>query len=228
MNKRAPEQIRFAALAADVVLCTVLDGKLKVLLMQIDLPPHYKNTWALPGSLIRQTETAIDAAERLLQDKAKIDPKHAYLEQLYTFSDIGRDPRNRVVSVAYLGLIPGSRAAAYERSFSKTVQWCDTSKLPSLAYDHTDMVRTAIERLKSKIAYTNIAFGLLPEQFTLTELQELYETVLNKKLDKRNFRRKVIDIGLIAAVKSKITGVAHRPALLYRFTSAKPKNIEVI
>ncbi|MCR4323279.1 MAG: NUDIX domain-containing protein [Candidatus Azambacteria bacterium] len=228
MNKRAPEKMRFAALATDVVLCTVLDEKLKVLLMQIDLPPHYKNTWALPGSLIRPNETAIDTAKRLLADKAKIDPKHAYLEQLYTFSRIDRDPRNRVVSVAYLGLIPGSRAAIYERSWPKNMKWCDIEKIPSLAYDHTDMARTAVERLKSKIAYTNIAFGMMPEQFTLTELQELYEAILNKELDKRNFRRKVIDIGLIETVKNKITGVAHRPALLYRFKSKKSQIIDVL
>lgn len=220
--------MRFAVLAADVALLTVIDGKVNVLLMQIDLPPHYKNTWALPGSLIRSHETASDAAKRLLKDKARIDPKHVHLEQLYTFSGIDRDPRNRVVSVAYLGLIPGSRAAAYERSWPKELAWHDLSAIPSLAYDHNDMVRTAIERLQSKIAYTNIAFGMMPEQFTLTELQELYETVLNKKLDKRNFRRKVIDIGLIAAVKGKITGVAHRPALLYRFTGTEQKNIDVL
>lgn len=220
--------MRFAALAADVALLTVLGGKLKVLLMQINLPPHYKNTWALPGSLIRSHETASDAAERLLKDKAKIDPKHVHLEQLYTFSAIDRDPRNRVVSVAYIGLIPGSRAIAYERSWPKELAWHDIGTIPSLAYDHTAMVHTAIERLQSKIAYTNIAFGMMPEQFTLTELQELYETVLNKKLDKRNFRRKVIDIGLITPIKGKITGVAHRPALLYRFTSTQPKNIDVL
>lgn len=227
-SKRAPENIRFAALATDVALLTVMDGTLKVLLTRIDLPPYYANMWALPGGLIREDETAADAAQRITRDKAGVDPKHVYLEQLYTFSRVDRDPRNRVVSVAYLGLVPGERAAAHAAMKRENTQWCDVRSLPSLAYDHAEMTETAVERLRGKIEYTNIAFGLLPDLFTLTELQDLYETIRNEKLDKRNFRRKVIAIGLIEPVKGATTEAAHRPAQLYRFASTKPKIIEVL
>lgn len=225
--KKAPEKIRFAALATDVVLFTISEDKLKTLLMRIDLEPYYKDRWGFPGGLIQPDETALDASKRVLKDKGSINPKDSYLEQLYTFSGVNRDPRNRVVSVAYLGLIAENKRGQSLKD--ENLWWSDVSSVPkNLAYDHNKIFEVALDRLRSKIEYTNIAFGLLPKEFTLSELQKTYEIILDQELDKRNFRRKVKDIGLVLETGNERREGANRPAALYSFKERKPEVIEVL
>lgn len=227
MVKIAPEKIRFAALATDVVLFTINDEKLKVLLMRVNSLPYFKNKWGFPGGLLKPEETAIEAAQRVLETKGKVDPKEAHLEQLYTFSEVNRDPRNRVVSVAYLGLIPEDRRG--ESIEDENLWWVEVGNVPkTLAYDHSDIFKTALERLRAKIEYTNIAFGLLPKKFTLSELQNVYEIILGEELDKRNFRRKVKEVGLVQETNEKRREGASRPATLYVFAKKEPEVVEVL
>jgi len=209
--------IQFAILATDVVLFTYQNEKLKVCLLNID-NDHFKKMKALPGGLILPNETAEDSVARHMKDKAGIEIKNTYIEQLYSFSKISRDPRGRVVAVAYLALIPSEKV-----EYKEGVEWIEVNKIPKLAYDHSEIVKTAIERLKSKIKYTNIAYSILPKSFRLTEMQNVYESILGKKLDKRNFRKKVLESGLLEETGKKEVEGAHRPAMLYRF-----KNREVV
>jgi len=211
------KNLQFAVLATDVVLFTYQNGKLKVCLINVD-NDYFKNMKGLPGGLILPNETAEDSVKRHMKDKAGIAIKETYIEQLYSFSKIKRDPRGRVVSVAYLALIPSEKI-----NYKDGVEWVEVKKIPKLAYDHDEIVKIAIERLKSKIRYTNIAYGILPRSFRLTEMQNVYETILGKKLDKRNFRKKIFESGLIEETGKKESEGAYRPAMLYRF-----KNREVV
>lgn len=212
-----PNNIQFAVLATDVVLFTYQNEKLKVCLLNID-NDYFKKMKGLPGGLILPKETAEDSVVRHMKDKAGIDIANTHIEQLYSFSKIDRDPRGRVVSVAYLALIPSEKI-----EYKEGVEWMDVTKLPKLAYDHSEIVKKAIARLKSKIKYTNIAYGILPKVFRLTQLQNVYEVILGKNLDKRNFRKKMNETGLLEETGKKEKDSAHRPAMLYRF-----KNREVV
>lgn len=215
--------LRFAVVAIDAACFRIVGGQLSVLLGKINVAPHYKNRWALIGGLIRADENADQAVGRHLSDKAGITG--VYKEQLYTFSSIGRDPRGRVISVAYLCLAP---EALVESAGALETRWCPVQSVPNLAYDHDEILRAALERLRSRIGYTNIAQHLLPKEFTLTELQTAYEIVLNRKLDKRNFRKKVLETKLVAATEKRERKGASRPALLHRFTSSRVTNIEIL
>ena len=220
---RPPHKLKFAIIATDTVLFCGSQRDLKVLLMKADRPPFYKEHWGVPGGLIHPKETADEAAKRHLWEKA--GAKFAHIEQLYTFSALDRDPRGRVVSVAYLALTPTTDIAKREGS---VVCWFSVANLPKLAYDHKDIIRTAIERLRSKLAYTNIAFGLLPEEFTLGELQRLYEIVLCRRIDKRNFRKKLFHLKLVVGTKKKKRAGRSRPAELYRFSERRHKVIGIL
>ncbi len=210
---KTDNNIRYAVLATDIVCLRIIDGNLSVLIGKVISSNQYKGMWALIGGLILPTETAEIAAERLLKDKAGI--RKIYKEQLYTFSEIDRDPRGRIVSVAYLAL-----AADDPRKITNTqikTRWCTIDELPILGYDHNRILTTAIDRLRSKIIYTSIAKYLLQKEFTLTELQTIYEIVLKQKFDKRNFRKKILSEGiLINTNKTKKQGIM-RPAVLYSF-----------
>ena len=210
--------------AVDIVLLTVLDGLLKVLLTFRDTPP-FANSWSLPGGFVGPSESADDAALREL--KAKAGVSEVFLEQLYTFSDPARDPRSRVVSVAYYALVSsdkghgsgGSRAARWFDigADSSNKLWVDTpdTKL-NLAFDHSRILMIALSRIRGKLEYAPIGFQLLPNAFTLTELQQVFEAVLGEKIDKRNFRAKVQRSGQVKALDEFRTG-SHRPARLYTF-----------
>ncbi|MBI2054856.1 MAG: NUDIX hydrolase [Candidatus Sungbacteria bacterium] len=220
---KTPRNLRFAVLAADTTLFVVRDGQLKVLLMKINRPPYFANNyWGVPGGLVDPKETADEAALRHLREKA--GAKFSYMEQLYTFSALDRDPRGRVVSVAYLALTP----VADLRQEGSEVRWFSVDNLPKLAYDHREIIRTALERLRSKLTYTNIAFGLLPEEFTLGELQRLYEIILDRRIDKRNFRKKLFQLKLVVGTKKKKRAGRSRPAELYRFVERKHKIAEIL
>lgn len=221
--EKAPKNLRFAVLATDTVLLTAHAGKVWVLLMKVDRPPYYIHHWGAPGGLIHPKETAEESAKRHLWVKGKV--KNVYMEQLYTFSRVDRDPRGRVVSVAYLALIPAGKVSLDPKP---ELKWFSVEKLPTLAYDHREIIVSALGRLRAKLGYTNIARFLLADEFTLGELQNVYEVVLERKLDKRNFRKKVLALGLVEPVKKQKKGMAHRPAALFRFSEGELRIVEIL
>jgi 8-oxo-dGTP diphosphatase len=201
--------------AVDTVLFAIKDGELKTYLVELPAGPG-RGRWAFPGGLVRAGEMLDDAARRELN--ASTGLRSAYMEQLYTFGDPSRDPRGHVVSVAYMAII--AQASAVVRPGEKYTEgrWYGLRDLPALAYDHAEMASYAVRRLKSKLEYTNIARELLPREFTFAEFEDLYQTILERPLDRRNFRRRVIAMGLLAPVGSIRRG-PHRPAALYSFAN---------
>ena len=214
--KQAPEELRFAAMAVDAVVFGVVDKTLFVLVQNVNRPPHYLNVPGFPGGLIDKTETAEQAVVRHLADKVQV--KNVYLEQLYTFSALERDKRNRVISVGYIGCVVPEIVITYTGA---SATWVPVSKLKKLAYDHGAMYDMAIARLRGKLAYTTIAQFLLPRFFTLTELQTVYEVIVGQALDKRNFRKKVLALNFLTETGRMQEGVQNRPAALYTFISKK-------
>ena len=175
------------SLTVDCVVFGLDDENLKVLLIQRDLEP-FQGKWALPGGFVRINETLDDAAKRELQEETGVS--NEYLEQLYTFGDLHRDPRERVVTVAYYALVKLSDHRIKATTDARNAGWFAISDTPKLAFDHDRILEVALARLKGKLRYQPIGFELLPAKFTLTKLQKLYETVLERDLDKRNFREK--------------------------------------
>jgi 8-oxo-dGTP diphosphatase len=222
MPSPAPKHLRFAVVAVDAACLKVDHGKLSVLVGRVNTKPHYVNRWGLIGGLILPNENADEAITRHLATKAGV--KRIYKEQLYAFSDVDRDPRGRVISVAYLCLADDTIAGGGEAQ----AKWMPVKDVPKLAYDHDLVLRTAVERLRARIGYTNIAQHLLPREFTLTNLQNTYEAVLGHKLDKRNFRKKVQEVKLVTGTGKKEHKGASRPAELYRFSSKETKTIEIL
>lgn len=210
------------ALTVDCVLFGVDDESLKVLLIQRQLQP-FVHGWALPGGFVRMDETTDAAALRELSEETGVE--NVYLEQLYTFSDVERDPRGRVVTVAYYALAKPSDHDIRADTDAENVAWYEIDRLPSLAFDHEAIVRMARERLRAKVRYAPIGFELLPAKFTLTQLQRLYEIILETKLDKRNFRKKISSTGLVIETDEWEQGVAHRAARLYRFDNKKYREL---
>ena len=206
------------ALTVDCVVFGFDEGELKVLLIQRGLEP-FKGQWALPGGFVRVEETVEEAARRELEEEAGL--KNVFLEQLYTFGEVERDPRERVVSVAYYALVKLSDHRAKAATDAAEAEWFLISKVPKLAFDHEKILGTALERIKGKVRYEPIGFELLPETFTLSHLQHLYEAILGTNLDKRNFRKKVLSFGLLLPLKEKQLTGRHRPAQLFRFDTDK-------
>jgi 8-oxo-dGTP diphosphatase len=211
--------------AVDNCIFTVLEDRLHLLLIQMTKVP-YTGMWALPGGLIQDKESLDAAAVRILYEETGV--ADVYLEQLYTFGQPDRDPAGHVVSVAYVALIHAAGIALRTQPKYADVHWWPCATLPSLAYDHDAIAAYARQRLEWKLAYTNMAWSLLPHQFALTELQKVYEAVLGRKLDKRNFRKKILALGLVEPVGETAMRGAHRPAMLYRFTSREPKLIDMM
>jgi 8-oxo-dGTP diphosphatase len=187
---------------------------LQVLLIQRKLEP-YQMCWALPGGFAHLDETLECAARRELSEETGLTD--IYLEQLYTFGAVDRDPRERVVTVAYYALVNLGAHAVHASTDACAAEWFPCRDLPPLAFDHADIVETARQRLRGKVRYQPIGFELLPRKFTLTQLQTLYEIVLETRLDKRNFRKKILGMSLLTQLDEMQTGVAHRAARLYRF-----------
>lgn len=214
-NNSTPSEIRFAALAVDAVCFRVSEGVLEVLLSKVYSDNNkYKGFWAYVGGLVRINETAEQAVDRLLDDKVGI--KNIFKEQLYTFSAIDRDPRGRVVSVAYLALSEGVDIQGTAKEEVETM-WTPVLKIPKLAYDHDEITRVAIERLRSKIIYTDIAKYFMPKEFTLSDLQKVYEAVLGEGMDKRNFRKRILSLNILKDTKHTVKKGVMRPATLYTF-----------
>src|SRR3989338_309074 len=206
------------AIAVDVVLFTIQGGTLKVLLVKRQQPP-FRGAWALPGGIVGPEESVDDAALRELQEETNIG--NIYLEQLYTFGEPARDPRGRVITVAYYALVNWQQFQLKARQRVSEASWFPVKRLPPLAFDHERIVRYALERLRSKINYTTVGFHLLPRQFTLTELQRAYEVILSTRLDKRNFRRKMLQLGILKETREFQASGPQRPARLYTFTEPK-------
>lgn len=223
-----PENLRFAVLAVDIVLWTIRDEELFVRLIPVHLPPHFLNKVGLPGGLINPDETAEQSANRLLAFKAKVAAEKVYMEQLYTFSEVGRDPRGRVVAVAYSGIVPWDRLTTSEQENTDAAKWVNISKLSDLAYDHQHIIDVALERLQSRIVYTTLIEKFMPKEFTLTELETAYKLILQKDIDKRNFRKKILSLDILEPLSRERRGQKSRPAKLYSFRSNVVQSINVL
>ena len=200
----------------DIVIFTVGDDELQVLLVRRGILP-YQGRWAIPGGFVLPNESLDEAARRELQEETGVED--VFLEQLYTFGDPGRDPRGRVVTVAYYALVSPDRAPPLAGSDAAEARWWPATRVPSpLAFDHDRILETALERLRGKLAYTAIGFELLPKKFTLSQLQRVYEAILGESLDKRNFRKRVDALGVVRPLnETAIVGGAGRPAQLFSF-----------
>ncbi|MHC4914901.1 MAG: NUDIX hydrolase [Planctomycetota bacterium] len=210
------------ALTVDCVVFGLDDEDLKVLLVQRDLDP-FAGKWALPGGFVHVDETLEDAALRELGEEAGL--REVFLEQLYTFGEVDRDPRERVVTVAYYALVNIRDHRVQAATDARNAAWFPVADTPSLAFDHENVLSVALARLKGKVRYQPIGFELLPRRFTLRQLQHLYETVLERELDKRNFRRKVLAMGLLEETDEIEQDVAHRAARLYRFDERRYRKL---
>jgi 8-oxo-dGTP diphosphatase len=218
----APQQVK---VAVDNCIFTVLEDRLHLLLIQMTKVP-YTGMWALPGGLIQDEESLDAAAVRILHEETGV--ADVYLEQLYTFGQADRDPAGRVVSVAYFALIHVAGITLHTQPKYADVRWWPSANLPPLAYDHDAVAAYARQRLEWKLAYTNVVWSLLPRRFALTELQRAYEAVLGRQLDKRNFRKKILSLGLVEPVGETAMRGAHRPAMLYCFTSREPQLVNML
>lgn len=210
------------ALAVDCVIFG-LDDDLKVLLVRRGLEP-FAGKWALPGGFVRLDETVDDAAKRELEEETGV--RQVFLEQLYTFGAIDRDPRERVVSVAYYALVKLSDHRVQAATDAREAAWFSIDDATKLAFDHDEILATAFERLRRKVRYRPIGFELLPAKFTLTQLQRVYEAILDRELDKRNFRKKVLGTGFLIELDEVEQDVAHRAARLYRFDKKRYRELE--
>ncbi len=210
------------ALTVDCVVFGVDDDELKVMLIQRGLPP-FEGKWALPGGFVHVDESLEEAARRELQEETGL--QNVFLEQLYTFGEVSRDPRERIVSVAYYALVKLSDHRVHAATDARDAAWFPVHDMPSLAFDHAEILQTAVERLRGKVRYQPVGFELLPRKFTLSQLQHLYEVVLERELDKRNFRKKVLSMDLLIETDEVEQDVAHRAARLYRFDEKKYKRL---
>ncbi|QJB33174.1 NUDIX hydrolase [Chitinophaga oryzae] len=209
------------SLAVDLVIFGYHDNTLSVLLLNRKEEP-FKDCWTLPGGFLQMEETFLDTCSRILKTKTGMDD--VFLEQLYSFDGPGRDPRGRVIAVGYYALINPSRFNIIAGSMANDVKWFDVHKMPKLGFDHQDIFQLALQRLKSKILYDPVGFELLDELFTITELHELYECILGTTIDRRNFRRKILDAGYVINTGTKREGLQNRHPELYKFNKKLKKN----
>jgi 8-oxo-dGTP diphosphatase len=205
------------ALTVDAVVFGLDADDLEVLLIERGHAP-FAGQWALPGGFVHMDETLEAAVRRELREETGLHD--LYLEQLFTFGDPGRDPRDRVITVAYYALVRRKDHAAEAGTDAAKAAWFPVSRLPALAFDHGQIIEAALQRLKGKLSYQPIGFELLPETFSLGQLQRLYEIVLGRELDKRNFRKKALTLGILQPTEEVEQGVPHRAARLYRFDEA--------
>jgi 8-oxo-dGTP diphosphatase len=202
------------AVTVDLVIFTIAENDLRVLLIRRAQEP-FKNKWALPGGFVEMDESLEEAAAREMEEEVGV--RDVYLEQLYTFGDPKRDPRGRVISVAYFALVDASRQNIRAADDAAEAQWHSVFKPPKLAFDHRKILDYAVWRLRNKIEWTTVGYELLPKKFTLSELQRVYEIILQKPVDKRNFRKRILAQGEIRELNETRSDGAHRPARLYSF-----------
>jgi 8-oxo-dGTP diphosphatase len=224
MNQKTTYQYEHErpALATDCVIFGFDGGELKLLLLKREKEP-FENKWALPGGFVYMDETTEASAKRILLEKAGI--KNVFIEQLYTFSKVDRDPRERIVSVTYFALVNKSQFNLVAGRDTIQAEWHTISALPELGFDHSEIVALAVERLKGKVQYQPIGFELLDEKFTLSQLQLLYEAILQTPIDKRNFRKKIIGMGLLKQLDEKEQNVPHKAAFYHSFDKKAYKEL---
>lgn len=211
-------------LTVDGVIFQLIDDQLYVLLIQRSKEP-FKGAWALPGGYNAAGETTKEAMERVLKRKTGVSSRDLeYVEQLFTFDTVARDPRGHAVSVTYMGV--GTNITPKESSTTQNPGFFPVNELPELAYDHNNIIQYGVERLRSKLTYTNAAYALLPALFTLSQLQAAYEAVFGHEFDKRNFRKKFLSLDLVEETTEMFKEGAHRPARLYRFKQQKLHALE--
>lgn len=212
------------SLTADIVIFTIKEGELKVLLVKRDINP-FKGSWALPGGFVRINESLENAAKRELEEETGI--KNIYLEQLFSFGDPGRDPRGRVVTVAYMALVNSEEMELRASTDASDAQWFSIKKFPSLVFDHKKILNYSLKRLKWKFEYTTVAFSLLPKKFAISQVQKIYEIVFDKKFDKRNFSKKIISLNILKEEGIK-KNVSHRPPMMYSLKKSIGYIVEII
>jgi 8-oxo-dGTP diphosphatase len=210
------------ALTVDCVVFGLDADELEVLLIRRGLEP-FAGRWALPGGFVHVDETIDDAARRELQEETGLE--HIYLEQLYTFGALDRDPRERVVTVAYYALVKLSEHSVRATTDAADAAWFAITDMPELAFDHAEIFELALDRLRNKLRYQPVGFELLPKKFTLTQLQRMYEVILERPLDKRNFRKKILAMDLLVELDEVQKDVAHRAARLYKFDDRRYKKL---
>jgi 8-oxo-dGTP diphosphatase len=207
---------RDVQVTVDIVIFALREWELQVLLIQRGVPP-FEGRWALPGGFVLDDESLESAARRELEEEAGV--RDVYLEQLYTFGEPRRDPRGRVITVAYYALLTTDTVPLVAGTDAGAARWMPARKHPPLAFDHEHILDYALERLINKLEYTTVGFKLLPRKFTLGQLQRVYEAVLGRTLDKRNFRRKMSLLGILTPLDERIQDGPSRPAQLYRFSA---------
>lgn len=209
-----------SAVSIDCVLFGFDGGELKILLIERNEEP-FKDWWALPGYLIGDDESLDQSASRILHELTGLSD--VYMEQYYAFGEVGRHPQGRVVTIAYYAMLRlgGDKALRPLTNYAKKAQWININELPKLAFDHQHIYDKGLEKIKRRIKHLPIAFELLPEKFTLTQVQNVYELILGKKLDKRNFRKKILSFGVLKELDEKQKGVSFRAATLYKFDKRK-------
>ncbi len=205
----------------NVLIFTIRNDKLEVLLMKRAYQP-FMDFWALPGGVFDPKESLDDAACRILKERTGVDQVNTYLEQLYTFGDPKRDPRERRIGVTYYALVPSDHLKLQAEGKAKDAKWWALKQLPELAFDHRKIVNLGYDRLKTKVGYSSIVLELMPSRFRLSELQKAYEVILGEEIDKRNFRKQMKELDLVEATGLKEMDGAHRPAMLFK---AKKKRL---
>lgn len=199
-------------ITADIVIFTIHNNQLHVALVERDTEP-FNGQLSLPGGFMWANETSEQTAQRIVH--AKVNAKNIFMEQLYTFDGLERDPRGRIVSVAYVALVPYQTLA--DDLLKEHVKVVPVANAISLGFDHDDILKLAVKRLRNKLGYSTVAYSVLPDLFTLTQLQQAYEVILGHSLDKRNFRKKIQSLDIIEETDKKTIRAAHRPAVLHRF-----------
>lgn len=202
------------SVTVDLVIFTIHQDRLQALLVKRSMEP-YKEKWSIPGGFLLKGESMETAAERVMIEKTGV--REAYLEQLYTFGRPDRDPRSRIITVTYFALIPWKQLSQPGSRMVADAAWFSIEEVPDLAFDHNEILAFAVNRLRAKAGYSSIVYGLLPVAFRLSDLQKVYEIIMNRRFDKRNFRKKMLASGLLEETGHRELSGAHRPAMLYSF-----------
>ena len=209
-------------LSIDCVVFGYNEGRVQVLLIERNAEP-YKNNWALPGELVSIDTNLEDAANDILQNLTGLS--NIFMEQFFTFGSVDRHPAGRVTTVGYYSLVGSNKYKPIASSWAKSIKWFDISDLPNLAFDHDQILQKGINTLKRRVRYPPVGFELLANKFTLSELQDLYEAILDYKFDKPNFRKKILSMDLLIQLDEFQENVSHRPAKLFMFDETRYKQL---